>query len=392
MPNKKEIINIKNEFENELFNSVIPFWEKHSIDKNNGGYYNCLDRNGKVYDTTKYVWLLARQVWMFSKLYNQVEQKDTWLKVAKNGMDFIRKFALNENKRAYFTLNEKGKPIYLQRKIFSECFYTIALAEYAKAVDSNILLNEATSMLKLIWDLSSDPSKVGREKLEGDSGLQTLAIPMILLNVIEEVAGTDFFEYKADIQKLIQEVRKHFINGKVYENIKQDATLENSSEGRLLNPGHAIEAGWFLKHWAKKLNDKSTDNLADNIVRKSYETGWDNEYGGLYYFLDAKGYSPTQLEWNMKLWWVHTEAIYANLLLYSSSKSDKDWERFMQIKEYSFQKFRDTKYGEWFGYLNREGKVTHQFKGGPYKGFFHIPRALLYSVKILEKLINENNE
>ena len=59
---------LKNELETELFDRVLPFWEKYSPDHVNGGYFNCLDRDGKVYDTTKYIWLQARQVWMFSKL------------------------------------------------------------------------------------------------------------------------------------------------------------------------------------------------------------------------------------------------------------------------------------------------------------------------------------
>ena len=392
MPTKKEIEILKNEFEDELFNSVIPFWENYSIDKINGGYYNCLDRDGKVYDPTKYVWLLARQVWMFSKLYNKVEQKESWLKIAEHGLDFLKRNALTESKRVYFSLNKKGDPIYLQRKIFSECFYTMALAEYSKAIGSNKLLNEAKEMLDVIWDLSSDPGKVGRAKLKGNPGLKTLAVPMIMLNLIEEVAGDDYSIYQAEIERLIDEVEQHFINGRVYENIKSDGSIHNSSEGRLLNPGHAIEAGWFLKHWARKLKNSSIDDLADKIIRRSFDIGWDEKYGGLFYFLDAEGYSPTQLEWNMKLWWVHTEAIYANLLLYSGTKSELDWKRFIQVKEYSFNHFRDKKYGEWFGYLDRVGNITHQFKGGPYKGFFHIPRALLYSITVFEKILNDGNE
>ena len=383
---QNEILKQKDEFENELFNSVVPFWEKHSVDKLNGGYYNCLDRDGRVYDTQKHVWLLSRQVWMFSKLYNKIEAKESWLNIAKHGISFLRKHAITESKRVYFSLNEKGAPIYLQRKIFSECFYAMALAEYSRASGSNKLLKEAKVMLEFIWELSSDSNKVGRERLKGNKGLQTLAVPMILLNLIEEISGSNYSDYESEIYELVKKIKKHFVNEKVYENIYKDGSLENSSSGRLLNPGHAIEAGWFLKHWAKCLKDIGLDDLANNIIRKSYDIGWDKEYGGIYYFLDAEGYSPTQLEWNMKLWWVHTEAIYANLLLYSTTKNIDDWKRFIKIKEYAFSKFRDPEYGEWYGYLNRYGKVTHRFKGGPYKGFFHVPRALLYSINILEQL------
>jgi len=393
MCKRSEILKIKSEFENELFDSVIPFWERYSIDSENGGFYNCLDYNGKVYDTTKYVWLLARQVWMFSKLYNNVDKNKKWLKIAKHGYEFLKQFAITKNRRVYFSLTENGLPVYLQRKIFSECFYAIALSEYSKAINSNIILIEAKTMTEFVLDLSADSKKVGREKLKGNKGLKPLAIPMILLNVIEEVSGSNFTYYQKEIIDLINEVKKHFVNGKVYENIYEDGSIEEkTSEGRLLNPGHAIEAGWFLKHWAIKLNDNNIDKMANNIIRNSYDIGWDNEYEGLFYFLDSKGFSPTPLEWSMKLWWVHTEAIYANLLLYSTTKSESDWKRFIQVKDYTFKNFRDEKYGEWFGYLNREGKVTHKFKGGPYKGFFHIPRALFYSINFFDKLLKLNDK
>ena len=48
---------------------------------------------------------------------------------------------------------------------------------------------------------------------------------------------------------------------------------------------------------------------------------------------------------------------------------------------------RDGGRGEWFGYLDRRGEVTHSFKGGPYKCAFHTPRALLMCTKILERIV-----
>ena len=79
MPDARALQALKTEFETELLESVIPFWERHSPDRAHGGYFNHLDRAGRVYDPTKNVWLQARQVWMFSKLYNDVEQHPRWL-------------------------------------------------------------------------------------------------------------------------------------------------------------------------------------------------------------------------------------------------------------------------------------------------------------------------
>ena len=116
--------------------------------------------------------------------------------------------------------------------------------------------------------------------------------------------------------------------------------------------------------------------------------GWDAEHGGLLYFLDAEGRAPIQLEWDMKLWWPHCEALVALLMLYTLERDPADWERFMRVKDYAFAHFPDPAHGEWFGYLNRRGEVTHTFKGGPYKGCFHVPRALWLCWRLLDQLTN----
>lgn len=384
----QKITAYRRKYEQELFERVIPFWVKHSPDRVHGGYFNCLDRDGKVYDTNKHVWLQGRQAWMFSKLYRTVEQKPEWLELARLGVEFLRQYAIRPDGRVYFCLSADGKPIYMQRKIFSECFYIMALAEFARASDRAPLLQAAKAQLEQVWSWAYDWTKVGRPAYEGEPACQSLAVPMILLNLIEEVAGQAIQNYTAEIEECIRRLRLHIHpqTQKVYETVATDGSLINSPQGRLLNPGHAIEAGWFLQHWAQRLAREDLAQAAINLVRWSFQTGWDSKYGGIYYFLDAEGYSPTQLEWFMKLWWVHCEALYAHLLNFSLTRAASDWAAFTQVDAYIFEHFCDPNYGEWFGYLNRQGEVTHRFKGGPYKGCFHVPRALWLCWRLLGQL------
>ena len=150
-------------------------------------------------------------------------------------------------------------------------------------------------------------------------------------------------------------------------------------------PGHAIEAGWFLQHWARRLGRDDLGRIAVDMVRWSHDRGWDPEYGGLFYMVDAEGYSPVALEWDMKLWWPHNEAMYAHLLNFSITGDRQDLDRFDQVWEWAWSRFPDPGHGEWFGYLNRRGEVTHRFKGGPYKGCFHVPRALWLCDRLLHR-------
>jgi N-acylglucosamine 2-epimerase len=88
----------------------------------------------------------------------------------------------------------------------------------------------------------------------------------------------------------------------------------------------------------------------------------------------------------MKLWWPHTEALYAFLLAYSITKDTKYAEWYERIHDWSFGHFEDKDYGEWFGYLHRDGTVSNTLKGSMWKGMFHLPRALLLNYKLLEKM------
>lgn len=378
----------RQKYEEELITKIIPFWENHSPDFKNGGYFNCLDRDGKIYDTTKHTWLQGRQVWIFSKFFREIEAQPKWLEIAELGVNFLQNHALRRDRRVYFSLTAQGEPIYLQRKIFSECFYIMGIAEFSRAKEEPALLQEAKLELEKVWEWSQDLTQIGRPNYSGEPPNQSLAIPMILLNLIAEVAGKETDNYQREVEECIERLQLHIHPEKqtVYETVTPEGKLIDSSQGRLLNPGHAIEAGWFLQHWAQQLQRKDLSETAIKMIRWSFEKGWDQEHGGIYYFLDAKDYSPAPLEWFMKLWWVHCEALYGHLLNFSLTGNLEDWKAFEKVDTYIFKHFRDPQHGEWFGYLNRYGEVTHRFKGGAYKGCFHIPRALWLCWQLLEKL------
>ncbi len=360
--------------EHELFERVLPFWERYSPDPVHGGHFNNLDRDGTVYDTTKHIWLQARQVWMFSKLYRMVEARPAWRSIAESGMNFLINHALRPDGRVYFSLACDGRPIYQQRKIFTECFYAMALSEYGRAIDHAAHVHEAARRVEQIWDWAYDWSKVGRPALSGAAPAQMLAVPMMLLNLIDEVmVDTDC---SSEINDCFKRIRLHVQGNHTFEFISLDGRQLDGPNGRLMNPGHVIEAGWFIQHIASRTQDLSMTALAQTMIRDAQAFGWDQQHGGLYYFVDAEGFSPVQLEWSMKLWWPHSEALYAHLLNYASTGDPDDLASFQKIDTYISDHFIDLEHGEWYGYCDREGRLTHRFKGGPYKGCFHVPRTL----------------
>jgi N-acylglucosamine 2-epimerase len=116
------------------------------------------------------------------------------------------------------------------------------------------------------------------------------------------------------------------------------------------------------------------------------EYGWDEEYGGIFYFMDVKGHPTQQLEWDQKLWWVHLETLVFLLKAYQATNDSRCWEWFEKVHAYTWERFPEQENGEWYGYLNRKGEVLLPLKGGKWKGCFHVPRALYQCWKTLEQI------
>ncbi len=375
-------------YRRELFERCIPFWEKHSVDNEFGGYFTCLDRDGSLFSTDKYMWLQGRAVWMFARLHNEVSQDKGWLELARQGADFIRKHGRNAEGRVYFSLDRQGRPIHIQRKIFSEVFYVMAMTEMARATGNQDYLEEAREVFWQIYDYWQHPGKLGRPQLAGARRMSSLAEPMVFLCLLEELNRLDQDSRFDGIEKQMTAIalrHYHRDRGLVFEHVDPDGELIDTPQGRLQCPGHAIEMGWFLARLGRKNQDEELVGIATEIIDKSFDVGWDPDHGGLFYFLDTENRPPLQLEWNMKLWWPATEALYALLLAWSLTGEKRFLEKHDRMHDWAFERFSDPDHGEWLGYLDRRGEPTHQLKGGEWKGFFHLPRALLYSIQLLEQ-------
>lgn len=379
-------------YKKTLLNNVIPFWEKYSLDMENGGYFTCLDREGNVFDTDKFMWLQGRQAWMFATLYNEVEQKVSWLQIAKSGVDFIRDKGMDAEGNVYFSLTVDGQPLVQPYNVFSDCFAAMAFAAYAKASGDVSYKNLAKQTYLNILSRKDNP-KGKYEKGTAARPLKSFALPMILSNLVlqlEDVLDPD--EVDETIDFAVNEVMEVFLDkqsGLIYEFVKPDGTLEDSFNGRLLNPGHGIEAMWFMIDIGVRRNNKDLIQKATETILRILDFSWDKEYEGILYFMDAKGYPPQQLEWDQKLWWVHLETLIALAKAYeqTQNKAVKSW--YYKVQDYTWKHFSDDKNGEWFGYLNRRGEVLLDLKGGKWKGCFHVPRAMLQCWKTFERMENK---
>lgn len=382
---------ISSRYKRELLENCLPFWLEHSQDKEYGGYFSCLNRDGSVYDTDKFIWLQGREVWMFAMLYNNVEKNRQWLDCAIQGAEFLKKYGHDENWDFYFSLDRKGNPLVQPYNIFSNTFACMAFAQLAKATGNDEYALIARRIFGRILERRSNPKGQWCKAYPGTRPMKDFALPMIICNMALEIE--DILEDKSVLEQTIDtclhEVFDVFYQpelGCMLENVSSvDGAPVDCFEGREINPGHDLEALWFMMNLGVRRGDKALIEKCVEIALLVIERGWDKEFGGIYYFLDAKGVPQQKLEWDQKLWWVHIESAIAMLKGYQLTGNEKCLEWFLKLDAYLWDNFKDKEYPEWFGYLNRRGEVLLPLKGGKWKGCFHVPRGLYQIWQLAEK-------
>ena len=388
--NKARIEELKQFYYRELVENVIPFWSKHSVDWEFGGFTDFLDRSGNRLSDDKGGWVQGRAVWVFSTLYKEIEHRQEWLEIAANGVRFIReKLRRKEDGRMFFETTRDGKGLIMRRYLVTEMFAAIGLAAYSEISGDKKALEEARELYELI-DRLSVPGKL-ESKIDPEvrpmRGHSFTMMMISLCQILREADPERADGYTRRIDKQIDELFRYFIKPEkkvLLETVGPDGEMTEGPEGRCVNPGHAIETAWFILEEARLRDDKDLMKKTLPVIDWSLALGWDKEYGGLFSFVDIEGKQPAQFEWDMKYWWPHCEAVYALLLAYDMTGDEKYAQWFETVHEYTWKHFPDREYGEWFGYLRRDGSVQVDLKGNHYKGPFHIPRFLMKCYSLLE--------
>ena len=394
----QKLTDIRKKVQDELCR-CIDFWLKNGIDKVNGGVYTCLDRAGKVYSTDKSVWMQGRCAWTFAFLCNNYGAREEWLEASRSCLEFLEKYCINHNAdgRLYFTVTCDGKPLRQRRYFYSETFYSMANAEYYIATGDRACLERARRAYNTYWDLwhgAPDPTGLGPKTDPETRSGRSFGNAMICLNMTSVMLRADpenkeFYERRA--AECTADIFKYHVHPELsclLENVglNGEARLD-FTEGRIVNPGHDIEGVWFLLEQAKRTGDGELVRRCEEIFDWAYTAGWDKEYGGLLYFVDALGLPPEAYEHDMKLWWPHNELLISSLMLYKETGNEKYLSVFFNTFEYCEKFFFDEQYGEWYGYLRRDGKPTEpSCKGSTYKGPFHLPRMLVMVDKMIKEL------
>lgn len=391
--NERRIKQLSRFFYEELVNNTLPFWVTHARDDEHGGFTTYLDRKGELLNPDKSMWVQGRITWLFSKLYNDLEKREEWLNLARHGVTFLNRYGFDGDGRMFFKVARDGRPLRKRRYLFTECFGVLAFAEYARASGDKTCLVKARELAMLILDLKDRPGALEPKVYPETRRMRSHAMSMILINLFQVLRKADITnDYTDLIDKAIDEVFRYFVKPEkkaLLETVGPEGEmLLEFPEGRCVNPGHAIETSWFILEEARYRKDQELLARILPVLDWSLAIGWDKRHGGILSFVDVEGKQAEQLEWDMKLWWPHNEAIYATLLAYHLTGYEKYLEWFERALDWSLRHFPDKEHGEWIGYLHRDGSVALDFKGNHWKCPFHLPRQQLYTHLLLEEMLD----
>ncbi len=386
----------------EELDRSIGFWLDHGMDREHGGVYTCLDRKGELFSTDKSVWMQGRCGWIFAWLCTNYGKKDTWLEASRSCLDFLEEHCVNHGAgdRLYFTVTGDGRPLRQRRYFFSEDFYTMANAEYYANTGDRVRLERARRTYELTYalrhGLQADPVGMGPKTERATRSSRAFGDPMIYLNVTSVMRRCDPENrslYDRRAEECVEEILRYHYRPElkcVLETVGVQGELQTDTvAGRVVNPGHDIEGSWFLAEQANYASDKALHATARDIFRNAVNAGWDRRYGGLLYFIDALGKPPEAYEHDMKLWWPHNELLIASLMFYRDTGEEEYLDWFYRCLDYCRVHFADPDWGEWFGYLRRDGLPTEPpCKGSTFKGPFHVPRSLVLVDKMMEEILS----
>lgn len=380
-------------YKKDLTENIMPFWMKYGLDRENGGVYTCVNRDGSLMDTTKSVWFQGRFAFICSFAYNNVEKNQEWLDAAKSTLEFIEKHCFDEQGHMYFSVTAEGKPLRKRRYVFSETFAAIAMSEYALATGDQHWAKRAIQVFEDTQRFLATPGFLPA-KFEADVKLQGHSIVMILINVgscIRKVVNDP--KLTQQIDESIEKLKKYFIHPEfkcLLETVGENGEFIDTNMTRTINPGHCIETSWFIMEEAKLRGwDKPMFDLALQVFDWSWDWGWDKQYGGIINFRDCKNLPSQDYSQDMKFWWPQCETIIASLYAYLGTDDEKYLYRHERISEWTYAHFPDAEYGEWYGYLHRDGTVAQPAKGNLYKGPFHIPRMMIKGYMLCQEILKK---
>ena len=389
---KYELIQLKQELNEELTHNILPFWMEKMTDENNGGFFGQMTgKNQLVPDAPKGGILNARILWAFSSaaLYFN---NPLYIKYAKRAKEYVfEHFFDNQNGGTYWMLKADGTPADTKKQIYSQAFFIYALVEYYRVTNDKVCLDKAIELFHLIekhsfdtemngyfeayskdWVLLEDlrlSEKDANEKKTMNTHLHILEAYTNLYRVWKDQ------ELGQQLKNLIELFLDKIINPKTYHlDLFFDEKWECKST--LFSYGHDIEAAWLLDEAAIILDDEQTLKKVREVVVKVAKAASEGvQLNGS--IVNEKNFETGHVDTNCD-WWPQAEAMIGFFNIYELSREEAYAKKTLTAWNFIKKNLIDNKNGEWHWSVSETGKVDNKNdKAGFWKCPYHNTRMCL---------------
>ncbi len=399
-----------------LAQSIVPFWWR-TIDRVHGGVFNCWNNAGTaLVSRDKFTWSQGRFVWLWSRLADVTSRGllppiagGAYLAHAEKTVQFLEAHAFLPDGRCAFLLSEDGciKEALIGRgpapSIYADCFVVMGFAEYARVTGDLRRLDAAWRLFEHIeqriaaggFPTHPEPTPEGYDA--HGIAMIFLNLTLVLREACDQLRDVRASAARARSLAAAARIFDQFLlpDGRIVD-MRSRAGDETTLLSRHHNPGHALEALWMLLTVAHDAGRADWLARAHQAIRFSLESAWDAAHGGILHYVDRAGGPPTGIRgdsayekkacasWDTKLWWVHSEAIYATALSYSLTGDAEMGQWYERVWDYSFRVFPQPvrAIGEWIQIRDRLGNPLDRVVALPVKDPYHIARNLIQVMEL----------
>lgn len=403
-------------YEGQLQCDFLPFWFRF-VDEEQGGILNCISNVGDtLLAGDKFTWSQGRWLWVLSSVY-ALKQHGLLAEICEADLlrwmdgtwNFLCDHAIYDDGICCFVLTREGekKPDAATGRydasIYADCFALIGMSRYVKTLGCREKFPRVEALYRSIrrrldsGDYLTEPYPV-------PEGYTSHGIPMITLNTVHEyiqmkqtlgLSVEDEVAYaRTQLDRILDLL--HDGQGRIRE-FTPDSGIRSEELvlDRHLKPGHTLEDAWFWLEFLEQFGGlEERLGQIEQIVKTTFEAGWDPEFGGVFCFTDYLGGQPrgvshgTKYEqlvtdtWDMKLWWVHSELLYLFPKLYTLTGDAYYRAAYEKCFTYTFTTFPDQRHGEWTQIRKRDGSPQDKVVALPVKDPFHIMRNYIKLIQL----------
>jgi N-acylglucosamine 2-epimerase len=377
-------------YRHTLLDDVLPFWDQHGFDPS-GGINTCINDDGTPINRDRWNWSQWRAVWVWSKLYNALDQRKDWLDRALGVYRFVTAHGPLADGHWPLLLDGDGKVLRGYESFYVDGFALLGLAELYRATSDARVREHALRTVAAARAALESPAPPPLFPYSLAEGHITHGVSMLFSLALHETADAigdaEAEQLAIEHHRRVMDTFARSDRNLVLEYLSRDGRELPPPKGTVVVPGHAIESMWFQMHIARSRGDAADCHRAADLIRRHLELGWDTEFGGLFLAVDADG--RDEVAWDhaqTKLWWPHTEALYATLLAYEITRESWCLEWHDRVREYCYAHYPVPVHGEWRQKLDRQGNPITAALVLPVKDPFHLPRTLIYCIEVLERL------